>query len=281
MAESNDAGSKTGSDGTAAGNADYITKADFEAFVATITKSLAGIPNMVNKAAQDHTGRHIKALGLTPEAVAKLTAPPKTEGEGDGEGDEADPPKPKGKGSKQPEAQAQQSQTLDIEALLKKQAADFEKQIKATRDGLTKELSAERQKREAAERARIESESLANVKSALTSKLRIKPDMAADYLTIMRSRGALTIGDDGTVTVKVGDEEHGLETGLEAFAKNYTGTPSFQQPPESPKRTPPRPPPVTPSTTKGTSSSIGDTLVAAAASQGLDVYGTIQGAGIG
>jgi hypothetical protein len=109
LAESNATGAETGKDGNAAGNADYVTKAEFEALntsLATIATTLKGLPNMVNKAAQDHAGRQLKALGLTPEVLAKITAPPKTEGEGEG-GDDADaePPKPaKGKGGKQPEA---------------------------------------------------------------------------------------------------------------------------------------------------------------------------------
>lgn len=199
MADSNAPGAKPGTDGAAAENADYVTKAEFEALnanLASIAATLKGLPNTVNKAAQDQLGRQLKALGLTPEVLAKITAPPKPEGEGEGE--EEEPPKPP-KTPKAPKVEAGADKTVDIEALLAKQAAaqkaDFDKRFKAFEETTTKKLTEERTKREAAERAQVELRGVTAAKALLAKS--VIPD-AADYaFDAIRARGHLHVGDDG------------------------------------------------------------------------------------
>lgn len=198
MADPNATGAKTGTDGAAAETADFITRADFEAFTADLKKTLSSLPNTVNKAAQDQLGRQLKALGLTPETLAKLTAPKPPEAEGEGE-EEQEQPKPP-KTPKAPKVEAGADKTVDIEALLKKQAAEmeasFSKRFKAVEETTTKKLAEERDKREKAERAQVELRGTTAAREALSKH--VIPDAAGFAFDAIKARGHLHIAEDGT-----------------------------------------------------------------------------------
>lgn len=208
MADPNATGAKTGTDGAAAENADYVTKAEFEtlnATLANIAATLKGIPNTVNKAAQDQLGRQLKALGLTPETLAKLTAAPKTDGEG-GEDAEAEAEREaqaeaKRAAKKQPKTETQtQDKGVDIEALLKKQAAEMEanwaKRFKAIEESTKTKLADAEKKREAAERAQVELRGTTAARAALSKH--VVPDSADLAFDALVARKHLHIAEDGT-----------------------------------------------------------------------------------
>ena len=274
MADPNATGAKPGTDGAAAENADYVTKAEFEALNATlanIAATLKGLPNTVNKAAQDQLGRQLKALGLTPETLAKLTAPKPPEAEGEGE-EEQEPPKPP-KTPKAPKAEAGADKTVDIEALLAKQAAaqkaDFDKRFKAFEESTTKKLTEERTKREAAERAQVELRGVTAAKAALSKH--VIPE-AADF-AFAAIKANLHIAEDGTPYYRATPDD---EDGQKPFADGVTeflkspGAKVFLPAPQGTKGG--RPPPKTPPLPQnGASASIHDKLAAIAAADGVDV----------
>jgi hypothetical protein len=281
LAESNATGAETGKDGNAAGNADYVTKAEFEALntsLATIATTLKGLPNMVNKAAQDHAGRQLKALGLTPEAIAKLTAPPKTEGEGEGEGEGEDPPpKPKGKGGKQPEAGAQQGQQPDIEALLKKQAADieakFSKEFKTLEESTKVKLAEAEQKRQAAERARIETLGATKARELLSKQ--VIPDAADLAFDALVKRGHLHIAEDGTPYYRGNpsdeDSQVAFADGVAEFLKTPGAKVFLPAPQQKGGKQPPSKTPLPPLPQNGGGASIFDRLNQGLAAEGVNI----------
>lgn len=257
--ESNATGAETGKDGNAAGNADYVTKADFTEAMAGIQKAIASLPNTVNAAAKSQLDRQLKALGLTPEAIAKITAPPKTEGEGEGEGEGEDPPpKPKGKGGKQPEAGAQQGQQPDIEALLKKQAADieakFSKQFKALEENTKVKLAEAEQKRQAAERARIETLGATKARELLSKQ--VIPDAADLAFDALRARGNLVIAEDGTPFYRSNpsdeDSQVPFADGVAEFLKTPGAKVFLPAPQQKPKPGTGNQKPIVPSAQQGT-----------------------------
>lgn len=251
MADSNATGAETGTNGAAAGNADYVTKTEFEALNATlanIAATLKGLPNTVNKAAQDQLGRQLKALGLTPEALAKLTAPKPDPAEGEGE-EEQEPPKPP-KTPKAPKAEAGADKTVDIEATLAKQAAalkaDFDRRFKAFEESTTKKLGEERTRREAAERAQVELRGTTAAREALSKH--VIPDAAGFAFDAIKVRGHLHIAEDGTPYYRANpadeDSQVPFADGVTEFLKSPGAKVFLPAPAVKPGNKPKIPPPV-------------------------------------
>lgn len=276
MAESNDTGSKTG-DGTAAGNADFVTKADLAEMMAGIQKTLAGLPNMVNKAAQDQAGRQLKALGLDKDTIAKLLTP-KADAEEIEDGADADAQAEAKKAAaaakkaaKANEAGAQQQQqTVDFDALLKKQAADFEKRIKTVEEKTSKTIAEERAKREAAERAQVELRGTTAARAVLSKS--VVPDAADLAFDVLVARKHLHIGEDGTPYYRSNpadeDSQVPFADGVTEFLKSPGAKMFLPAPQPKGGKQPPKPLPLP---QNGAGASIHDKLAAVAAADGIDV----------
>jgi hypothetical protein len=230
MADENAAGAKTGPDGTAAENAGYATKADLDALTATlagIATTLKSLPNTVNAAAKSQLDRQLKALGLTPEALAKLNAPPKAEDDPEeaaaAEAERAAQAEAKraAKAAKESAAAGGQPQAVDIEGLLKKHTADmeaqFEKRFKAQEAAQAKALADERAKREAAERSQIEFRGLTAAKSELAKH--VLPEVLDLAFDALKARSHLHVAEDGNPYYRATPTD---EDGQVPFAEGIT-----------------------------------------------------------
>lgn len=273
--------SKNGANGAGDGTPDNVTKADLANFAEAIKGE---ITKAVNAAAKQQVDRQLKSFrdaGLTPDLIAKMAklSPPaeEREGEGDEEANQAQQLAPAAKSPKQPKktdatTQEQQPAAVDIDALLKKQAADFEGKLKAASAKFEKDLAAEKTKREEAARALNEERVMASVRKTLAEK-KVRPENVDDFIASMTARKALVIGDDGAVTIRAGeDEHHDIASGVDAFIAAHPGAKSFLLPPQaSPLPKDGKTPRPAPPAGRSGPASVFDQLVAAAASDGIDM----------
>lgn len=163
-------------------------------FAETLKTSLnAQLGKAVNAAAAQHTDRQLKALGLTPEVLRKLTEPAKSDDAGgDAEADTAQAARSTKKDAKE----GKDSSIPDFEALLKKQQADFEKRLRTHAEQTQKQIEEERALRQKAERARIEESGTTKARDILAKH--VTPDGLKFALSALRQGNHLVIGEDGT-----------------------------------------------------------------------------------
>ncbi len=179
-----------------------LTRADLMALLS------GELGKVVNAAVTSHTKRLQKSFD---ERFAALTpAPAKADGDGDGD----EPTIVDLKAATKPAAGA-----LPIPAAPDPRIAEMEKRMAA----LVKANEASVKQAKEERRARIESDGYASVRSALAE--RVTKGAEGLGLSALRDRGAILIGDDGSVRIRLGSKdepEDGLDLpeGLDAFLKS-------------------------------------------------------------
>ena len=200
-----------------------LTMADLEAL---FTERL---PKVVNSAVTSHMGRLKKDLDKQLEAFKPKPAAEAAEGAGDGDAEEheaeqAKPAaKPKAEQSAKPESAKSDDKPVKVDddprlAALQKQLAEQNKRLAKQE----KEAEEARKRADEERRARIEASGYEKIRKELTGK--VIAESIDDVIDLFRTRGQVTIADDGDVRMKFGapdepEDGHDVESGVAAFLK--------------------------------------------------------------
>lgn len=220
---------KDGANGAGDNSADkpeYVTKADLTALFDGLKAELPKmVGNAANAASKSQLDRQLKALGLTPETLAKLTPPKEEPADESAAGDDEN--KDRGKRSSAPNKRPDGG---DVEALIKSFEDKFAAQSKQI-ESLKKTASEETRKREEAERRRLDQQGLTTARS--TIEKHVRKGAAGLALDALRGRGLVQIADDGTPQFKGAADDGPIEfeQGLKDFLRTEEGQ-VFVPPPQ-------------------------------------------------
>jgi hypothetical protein len=159
------------------------------------------LPGVVNSAVTSQLKRATKAFD---EKIAALTPKPKPEGEGEEMTDVV--AKPDGNGIT--------PKTVGEGAAVTKPAPDPELiALRKKFEKLEKDAAADKQLAATERRQRVEIEGYAAVKAALVGK--VVPGVEGDVVDMLKGRGAIVIGDDGSVRLRLRASSDEPEEGLD------------------------------------------------------------------